>query len=525
MGVDKTKTKVISILPPTTSVKGVRRFLGHVGFYRRLIKDFSKVVNPLCKLFEKYAKIVFNDNCIKAFELLKYRLTATPIITAPNWSLPFELKCDASDMAVGAVLGQRINKIFLPVYYASKTMNDAQVNYMVIDKELLAIIFSMEKFNPYLMGNKVIVHTDHVAHRYLMSKNDSKARLMWMPWFADVANYLVSKIVPNEFSSNQIKKLKRDCLDYYWDEPYLFKIFNDGVIRRCAPEEEQLGILEACHSSPYGDHHGWAKTATKYDDCLRANGISKKNEMSLTTILEVDIFDVWGIDFMGPFVSSCEKTYIFVVVDYVSKWVEDVDLPNNEARSVVSFLKNNIFTRFDTPRSIISDGGSHFSNKAFDTLLSKYGVTHKLVFGKACHLPVELENKAMWALKMLNLEWDAAANLRVEQLNELDEFWFHANSSSSLYKDKMKYLHDKHIRNREFKEGDLVLLFNSRLWMFSGKLKSNWSGPFKVVHVTPFRALDLKNKNGEIFKVNVHQVKHCLVKVDDSHVVALIHFK
>ncbi|XP_070025482.1 uncharacterized protein [Nicotiana sylvestris] len=101
----------------------------------------------------------------------------------------------------------------------------------------------------------------------------------------------------------------------------------------------------------------------------------------------------------------------------------------------------------------------------------------------------------MWALKKLNLEWDVTANLRVAYLNELDEFRYHACTSLSLYKEKMKYLHDKYIWNKEFKEGDLVLLFNSRLWMFPGKLKSKWSGPFEGVGVTPFGALDLKNKN------------------------------
>ncbi|XP_070015677.1 uncharacterized protein [Nicotiana sylvestris] len=114
--VDKAKFEVISKLPPPTSFKGVRSFLGHAEFYRRFMKDFSKAVNPLCKLLEKYAKFHFNDDCMRAFEFLKLKLTTTPITTAQNWSVPFELMCDASDAAMGAILRQRINKIFHPVY-------------------------------------------------------------------------------------------------------------------------------------------------------------------------------------------------------------------------------------------------------------------------------------------------------------------------------------------------------------------------------------------------------------------------
>jgi len=138
-------------------VKSVRSFLGHAGFYCHFIKDFSKVVNLLCKILEKDAKFHFNEYCIKAFELLKFKLITTPIITAPDWSLPFEIMCDASDVAVGALLGQCINKIFNSVYYASKTMNDAQVNYTVTEKELLAIVFAIEKFRSYLMRRFVIL--------------------------------------------------------------------------------------------------------------------------------------------------------------------------------------------------------------------------------------------------------------------------------------------------------------------------------------------------------------------------------
>ncbi|GJW09326.1 reverse transcriptase domain-containing protein [Tanacetum coccineum] len=176
--VDKAKIDVIAKLPHPTTVKGIRSFLGHAGFYRRFIQDFSKISRPMTHLLEKNTPFIFSDDCIRAFQTLKDRLTEAPILIAPNWDLPFELMCDASDFAIGAVLGQRHEKHFRPIHYASKTLIEAQTNYTTTEKELLAIVYAFEKFRSYLIMNKSIVHTDHSALKYLFAKKDAKARLL-----------------------------------------------------------------------------------------------------------------------------------------------------------------------------------------------------------------------------------------------------------------------------------------------------------------------------------------------------------
>ena len=132
--VDQAKIEIIEKLPHPTSIKRVRSFLGHAGFYRRFIQDFSKVSKPLSNLLMQGVPFEFNDPCMNTFELLKKKLISTLIVVAPNWNIPFELKCDASNFIVLVVLGQRKEKVFYAIYYASRTLNDAQLNFATTEK-------------------------------------------------------------------------------------------------------------------------------------------------------------------------------------------------------------------------------------------------------------------------------------------------------------------------------------------------------------------------------------------------------
>nr|GEY13433.1 hypothetical protein [Tanacetum cinerariifolium] len=228
--------------------------------------------------------------------------------------------------------------------------------------------------------------------------------------------------------------------------------------------------------------------------------------MPQNSIQVCEIFDVGGIDFMGPFPSLQGNKYILVAVDYLSKWVEAKVLPTNDARVVCKILKS-LFARFGTPRAIISDRGTHFCNDQFAKVMLKYGVTHrlataafktpigctpyKLVYEKARHLPIKPEHKVYWALKHCNYDLLTAGDHRNIKLNELNELCDQAYENSLIYKEKTKRIHESKIKDRVFNIGDQVLLFNSRLKIFLSKLKTRWTGPFTITQVFPYGKIEL----------------------------------
>ena len=176
--VDKAKIQAIERMPYPRDIKGICSFHGHAGFYRRFFKEFSKTSRPLTNLIQKDVPVVFDEDCKEAFEVLEKALIIAPIVQPPDWNLPFEIMCDASDFVVGAVLGQRVEKKLNVIHYASKTLDSAQKDYATTEKEFLAVVFACDKFRQYIVDSKVIIHTDHAAIKYLMQKKDAKPRLI-----------------------------------------------------------------------------------------------------------------------------------------------------------------------------------------------------------------------------------------------------------------------------------------------------------------------------------------------------------
>nr|GEW43510.1 DNA-directed DNA polymerase [Tanacetum cinerariifolium] len=418
--VDKAKIEVISKLPHPTTVKGIRSFLGHAGFYRRFIKDFSKISRPMTHLLEKNSPFIFSNEYAKA-RLLRWILLLQE----------FDFKVIDTRGAEN---------------YAADYLSRLENPYEnIFEPKEINETFPLESLNK-------------VAH-----KDPST------PLFADLANYHARNFIIKGMTSQQKQKFFKDARHYFWDDPYLFRTCADQIIRRCVACKEAIDILNACHSGPTGGHYGANYTAKKvfdsgfywpsiykdafelvkrYDSCQRQGKVSEKDEMPQNFIQICEIFDVWGIDFMGPFPSSKGNKYILVATS------GQVEVTNRGFKRILE--------------RTVGENRALWSNKLEDALWAfriayktSIGCTpYRLVYGKACHFPHEIEHKAYWALKHTNFDLTIAGDHRKLQLNELR------------------------------------------------KLKSRWSGPFTISEIYPYGTAKLIHPDGCNFKVNCHRLKH-----------------
>nr|GEX50127.1 reverse transcriptase domain-containing protein [Tanacetum cinerariifolium] len=486
-------------------------------------------------LLEKNTSFIFSKDCIKAFQTLKKKITEVPILIASNWNPPFELMCDASDFAIGAVLGKRHKKHFKPIYYASKTMNDVDSNYTTTEKEMLAVVYAFEKFRSYLIMDKSIVHTDHSALKYLFAKKDAKARLLrWVLLLQEFDFKVIDTKGAENLAAHHLSRL---------ENPYENVLDPKGINETFPLETLSMVTFRGDSSAPWMPT-SLSKTVTRANDKEKFhNGMRcLKTQSKFVKSLTFGVLILWARSHFH------EGTNTF-------SWLPII-------------CRNGLKRKRSPPTTIISDRGTHFCNDQFAKVMLKHGVTHrlstayhpqtsgqvevsnrglkrilkrtigenraswsdkldealwdfrtayktpigctpyKLVYGKACHLPIKLEHKAYWALKQANFDLAVAGDHQKIQLNELNKIHDHAYENLLIYKEKTKRIHGSKIKNRVFNVGDRVLLFNSRLKIFSGKLKTRWSGPFTIAKVFPYGTVELSQANGPNLKVNGHRVKH-----------------
>nr|GEV12934.1 DNA-directed DNA polymerase [Tanacetum cinerariifolium] len=424
--VDRSKLDVIAKLPYPRTVKGVRSFLGHDGFHRRFIQDFSKIARPMTHLLKKKIPFVFSKDCIDAFETLKKKPTEASILVI-------------------------------------------------------------------LIGTYLL----NLSLKYLLSKQDAKPRLIWWVLLLQEFDIIIrDKKGTENLAAEHLSRLENPHKD----------VFDNKDINENFP----LETLGKISSGPTGGHHGANFPAKKVfdarffwptiykdaydlvkscDSYQRQGKISQRDEMPQNVIQVCEIFDVWGIHFMGPFPSSRGNS-------------GQVEVSNRGLKRIL--------------KRMVGENRASWSEKLDDALWAfrtayktpTRCTPYKLFYGKSCHLPIELEHKAYWALKHVNFYLKTMSDHQKLQLNELNELCDQAYKNSLIYKEKTKKLHDSKIKNRIFNVGDRVLLFNYHLKIFSRKLKTHWSGPFTITKGFPYGMVELSQPDSPNFKVNGHHVKH-----------------
>eukprot|EP00253_Pinus_taeda_P018791 PITA_18791 len=451
--VDPAKIQIIVDLPIPQNQREVRSLLGYASYYRSFIEHFSKIDSPLFKLLTKYVLFNWNENCQQAFELLKKKLSTAPVLRGPNWSLPFHIFTDAFDTAVGASLGQKEESCTYAIYFISKNLTPAELNYTVREKETLAIIYAVNKFRHYITGYEVFVHTDHSAIKHLMNKPITSGRVT--RWLLLLQEFNIT-VLDRPAKRTTFKLL---ILAYYW--PSIFK-----------------------------DAKKYVKSCDSYQ---RMGRPTATDEMPLQPQVHLEPFEKWALDFIGPInPTSNGKKYILVCTNYVTKWAEAKALVRATEHTVVNFLFEEIFVRYGVPREIVTDQGTQFTSKLVKDITDKYQIKHRrstlyhpqangqvestnktlegiiaktvamnrknweeklkdalwayritwkdttgfttyqLVYGKEVMLPIEFQIHTFKLAADLQIDLDQAQQERIQQLNQLDELRQQAEETTIL---------------------------------------------------------------------------------------------
>eukprot|EP00253_Pinus_taeda_P030241 PITA_30241 len=383
--VDPNKIAIMKKVPPPQKVRDVRSFLGLAGYYRRFFKDFSKLASPLFGLLGKDAEFKWTDDYQGALNELKDKLVSVPILRGPNWALPFHIHIDASNKAIGAALGQVEEKLPYAICF--------QFDLTIVDKpgkENVVAAFLSRLDLP--VGEEGTVD-DQMPDEHLFAIS------VLSPWFADIANYLVSAQFHPHLSSKEKSRIVRKSAPFTWIGGNLFKIGPDQILRRCVREEEVFDILLTYHDGPGGGHFAAKRAAFKIlqagyywptlhqdvrryisqcDPCQRMGKLTPRDEMLLQPQVTFEPFEKWSMDFVGPInPPSKQRSYIIVCTDYLIKWAKTKAIKAAIEEKVAEFLRENIFYKFGYPRELVTDQGSQFTSNLIEDLLAHHKIKHK----------------------------------------------------------------------------------------------------------------------------------------------------
>eukprot|EP00253_Pinus_taeda_P020172 PITA_20172 len=517
--IDLAKIQVILTLPIPKTQTEVRSFLGHAGYYRRFIKDFFKIASPLFVLLTKNAEFKWTDDCEKAFDQLQHQLSIAPILRGPDWALPFHISADASNTAIGVVLGQEENGLPYAIYFISKNMTPAELNYTVTEKEFLAVIYAINKFRHYITSYTTFVHTDHSAIKYLMNKSVTNARVTrWLlllqefditvvdrpgkenvvvdflsrlktnenipvedsfpdeylftisahsPWYADIANYLVAGKLPSHLSHREKRKIIQQSARYSWISGCLFHTGLDQEIRRCIGEDQIYDVLKACHDGPFGGRFADKRTTHK----------------------------VLRMGYYWPSIFKDAKKYVraYYSCQRMGQPNHRDEMPLNPQVESTNKVIEAILTE------TIKENRRDWFQKLPEALWA-YRTTWKnttgfslyeLVFGKNVVFPLEFEIKTLRTALAVNLDLTDAQTARLQQLQELDEKRLDAIHQTTMIQQQRTRWHDKTIKQKQFQKGNWALLYHSHFENFQGKLRTRWLGPYEIDVVFPNRTVIL----------------------------------
>eukprot|EP00253_Pinus_taeda_P005173 PITA_05173 len=409
--VDPSKIAIIKMVPPPHKVRDVRSFLGLAGYYRRFIKDFSKLASPFFGLLAKDVEFKWSDECQRALNELKDKLVSTPILRGPNWALPFHIHTDASNKAIGAALGQVEEKLPYAIYFVSKNLS--KFDLTIVDKPSKENVVADFLSRLDLPASEEGTMDDQMPDEHLFAIS------VLSPWFSDIANYLVSAQFPPHLSSKEKRRTVRKSASFTWIRGNLLKLGPDQILRRCVREEEVFDILLTCHDGPCGGHFAAKRTTFKIlqacyywptlhqdvrryisqcDRCQRMGRPTPRDEMPLQPQVTLEPFEKWGMDFVGPInPPSRQKSYIILCTDYLTKWAETKAIKATTKEKVAEFLRENIFYKFGYPRELVIDQGSQFTSNLIEGLLAHHKIKNRTStpYHPQANGQVEVTNRAL----------------------------------------------------------------------------------------------------------------------------------